>query len=33
VLQIVLKLPFIPAKVKDVIKNAIPIFDRFCGNS
>jgi hypothetical protein len=33
VLEIVLRLPFIPAKVKDVIRNAIPIFDRFCRNS
>jgi hypothetical protein len=30
VLEIVLKLPFIPGRVKDVIRRAIPIFDRIC---
>ena len=33
VLEIVLKLPFIPSRVKDIIRDAIPIFDGFCKNS
>jgi hypothetical protein len=33
VLQIALKLPFISPKVKNVIRNAIPVFEAICGNS
>ena len=33
VLQIALKLPFLSARVKKVIHDAIPVFDSICGTS
>lgn len=33
VLQIALKLPFLSSRVKQVIRDAIPVFDSICSNS